>query len=70
MSYKTIVEAFVENARNSQDETIIKYKRQKGGQYLDLTWAELREASEAFACGLLNIGMEPGDRLAIMSFNR
>ncbi|MEW6529236.1 MAG: long-chain fatty acid--CoA ligase [Thermodesulfobacteriota bacterium] len=70
MSYKTIVEAFVENARNSQEETVIKYKRQKGGQYLDFTWAELREASEAFACGLINIGMEPGDRLAIMSFNR
>jgi len=70
MSHKTIVEAFVENASKFQDETIIKHKREKGGQYTDLTWAELREASEAFACGLLNIGMQPGDRLAIMSFNR
>lgn len=34
------------------------------------TWAELREKAEAFAAGLLGLGLAPGDRIGIWSLNR
>jgi long-chain acyl-CoA synthetase len=37
---------------------------------VDLTWGELREMAFSFACGLIDAGMQPGDRLAVLSFNR
>ena len=33
------------------------------------TYAELGAAAEAFAAGLLGLGIEPGDRVGIWSFN-
>lgn len=34
------------------------------------TWAELRDRAEAFAAGLLGLGLAPGDRIGIWSLNR
>ena len=34
------------------------------------TWAELKERADAFAAGLLAIGLRPGDRVGIWSLNR
>jgi long-chain acyl-CoA synthetase len=67
---KTIVQSFVDNARAFPDEVIIKYKKEKGGPYVDLTWRELEAAVVAFASGLIGLGLAAGDRLAIQSFNR
>jgi len=67
---KTIVGNFLDNARTFSGEVIIKYKREKGGPYVDLTWQELEAEVVAFASGLIGLGLAPGDRLAIQSFNR
>lgn len=34
------------------------------------TWAELRERADAFAAGLLALGLKPGDRIGVWSLNR
>ena len=70
MEHRTIVKTFIDNARSFSNDVIIKYKREKGGQYVDLTWEELRDMALSFACGLIDAGMQPGDRLAVLSFNR
>ena len=39
-------------------------------QGVRLTWAELHEQVEAFAAGLLALGMAPGERIGVWSLNR
>src|SRR5689334_4114156 len=34
------------------------------------TWKELRDKADAFAAGLLGLGLKPGDRIGIWSLNR
>ena len=67
---RTIVDSFFHNTRTSSEDVIIKYKKEKGGPYVDLTWRELEGLVVPFASGLIGLGMAPGDRLAILSFNR
>jgi long-chain acyl-CoA synthetase len=67
---KTIVDSFLDNACAFPDDVIIKRKKEKGGPYVDLTWHELENLVVSFASGLIGLGMAPGDRLAILSFNR
>ena len=38
-------------------------------QGVRLTWAELFERSKALACGLLDLGLEPGDRVGVWAPN-
>ena len=40
------------------------------GQDIRWTWQELSEKAEAFAAGLLALGLRPGDRIGIWSLNR
>ncbi len=67
---KTIVRTFLDNAREFGNQTVIKYKKEKGGEYVDFTWKQLEDAVFSFAGGLVEINMNPGDGLAILSFNR
>ncbi|MBU0513872.1 MAG: long-chain fatty acid--CoA ligase [Proteobacteria bacterium] len=70
MAARTLVDVFTDNAERFTSQTIIKYKPKKGGDYVDLSWAELEEMSFALAAGLVDSGLGPGDRAAILSFNR
>ncbi|MBM3298550.1 MAG: long-chain fatty acid--CoA ligase [Deltaproteobacteria bacterium] len=70
MEFKTIVAMFLENAERFRGDTLIKYKKKRGGPYLDLTWGQLQDLSIACAFGMINLGLERGDRVAILSFNR
>jgi fatty-acyl-CoA synthase len=40
------------------------------GQGIRWTWRELNEQAERFAAGLIALGLRPGDRIGIWSFNR
>ncbi len=40
------------------------------GIWQSFTWADVREEARAFALGLLNLGLAPGDRVAIVGENR
>jgi long-chain acyl-CoA synthetase len=66
----TIVNVLMENARQYPDRVIIKHKPQKGGSFTDLTWSELHEMAAALCAGLIDQGLEPGDRVALLSYNR
>ncbi|MBI9086245.1 MAG: long-chain fatty acid--CoA ligase [Desulfobacterales bacterium] len=70
MTPKTINAIFIENARQFPDDVIVRYKQEKGGDFVDLTWAGLAEAALSFAAGLSRLGLVAGDRLAILAFNR
>ncbi len=70
MTRDTLVSVFTRNARQHPNDVIIKYKKQKGGPYTDLTWRELADEVAATAAGLIDAGLKPGDRLAILSTNR
>ncbi len=48
--------------------TAIRYKRD--GLYHDLTWSEYRSMADQAAAGLIQLGVNPGDRVAILSANR
>jgi len=67
---RTIVDSFLDNTRTFPDDVILKYKKEKGGPYVDLTWHELESLVVPFASALIGLGMAAGDRLAIVSFNR
>ncbi len=49
---------------------IVKYKKDKDEPYVDVAWQELERLVFSFASGMIGLGMEAGDRLAILSFNR
>lgn len=70
MAPRSIVEHFVANARSFADHTIVKYRQQRGGPLVDVTWAELEETAISFGLGLMSLGLQPGDRVAILSYNR
>ncbi|MEN8133909.1 MAG: long-chain fatty acid--CoA ligase [Thermodesulfobacteriota bacterium] len=41
-----------------------------GPQYISLSWSELGDTVREVACGLIELGVQPGDRVAIMAYNR
>ncbi len=70
MAFGTILEALAANAKNTPQRTIIRHIATSGGQYQDVNWAELYEAIQNLAAALVDQGLEPGDRVAILSYNR
>ena len=48
--------------------TALRYKR--FGRYTDLTWNDLRAQADKCAAGLIQLGVQPGDRVAIFAENR
>jgi long-chain acyl-CoA synthetase len=48
--------------------TAIRFKRD--GLYHDLSWTEYREMADRAAAGLIELGVNPGDRVSILSENR
>ncbi|MGB2721002.1 MAG: long-chain fatty acid--CoA ligase [Rhodococcus sp. (in: high G+C Gram-positive bacteria)] len=55
-------------ARNSPNATV--FRRQVGGQWLDVTAAEFEQLVVGVAQGLIAAGIEQGDRVALMSSTR
>ncbi|MBN1882118.1 MAG: long-chain fatty acid--CoA ligase [Deltaproteobacteria bacterium] len=70
MTRETIVGLFLEQSASHPDDIIISYKSEPKGAYRDITWGDLLNESLSFAAGLLSLGFSPGERLAILSFNR
>ncbi|MFH1981032.1 MAG: AMP-binding protein [Pseudomonadota bacterium] len=66
----TINRIFIENAGQFSDDVIIHWKPARGGAYEEMTWGALADAAFGFAAGLEDLGLAPGDRLAIIAFNR
>jgi long-chain acyl-CoA synthetase len=57
-----------ESCRRFGPNCALRFKR--FGRYQDLTWSEYRQQADAAAVGLMELGVMPGNRVAILSENR
>lgn len=64
----TICDKFVQTVRKKAKNAAIQYKR--GGNWIDLTWADYKALVETVAAGLQVFGVRKGDRVAIISRTR
>ena len=70
MHFNTINAMFATQAHKNPHDVIIRYRPQPGADYQDLTWVQVEEMVVRFASALIDRGFRPGDRLAILAFNR
>jgi long-chain acyl-CoA synthetase len=61
---KSVPQLFLERVAARPDAVALRYK--EFGLYQEVTWRKYRDDVEAFAFGLIQLGIEPGDRIAIM----
>jgi long-chain acyl-CoA synthetase len=64
----TISQMFQAQASRYGSRAVLKAKQE--GLYQDLSWSELQKQIEEAALGLMDLGIQPGDRVAILSENR
>ena len=57
-----------ETCRCLGGNTSLRFKR--WGRYQDLSWTDYRRQADGVAAGLVELGINPGDRVAILSENR
>lgn len=70
MDNRTLINIFTDHARGFHSDIIVRHKPEKGRRYVDVSWNELSDLVQAFASGLIELGLAPGDHLAILSANR
>jgi long-chain acyl-CoA synthetase len=61
---KSVPQLFLERAAARPDSVALRYK--DFGVYQEVTWRKYREEVEVFALGLISLGVNPRDRIAIM----
>ena len=64
----TVVSTFFEQARKLSDAAALKYKRD--GEWVTITWSGYADLVRRAAGGLRSLGLEAGERAAILSTNR
>ncbi|MER3396526.1 MAG: long-chain fatty acid--CoA ligase [Acidimicrobiia bacterium] len=69
MSDETIVKMFHEQVERLGDRAALKRRRQ-GGLWESITWNEYYRAVREFGLGLVSMGFEPGQMMAVFSNNR
>jgi long-chain acyl-CoA synthetase len=65
---QTILDQFDAQVARAGDRPAMRHR--VDGAWQAITWAEYGMAVEELATGLLDLGIGPGDRVAILSFNR
>jgi long-chain acyl-CoA synthetase len=71
MAFSTIPGMFLELVQRFENTpSKFAFMRKSGGKYEGISYAQLREMVENFAAGLLELGVERGDRVGIVSENR
>lgn len=65
---RTILDQLDAQIARHADRPALRYRTEAGWQ--TITWAEYGRAVDELAAGLLALGVEAGDRVAILSFNR
>ncbi len=66
--WPTLPQMFFSQAKAYRGKAALKVKRQ--GQYQEISWRELASQVEKIALGLIDLGVQPGDRVALLSENR
>ena len=68
MSARTILEMFEERVASSGDAVALRVRRE--GRWESWTWNEWFDAVDRYARGLVGMGVERGDRVAVIARNR
>lgn len=68
MKEETLVSMFYSQAAAHAGRTAVRVKRD--GKYVDVPWSEMADRARALAAGLIAQGVQPGDRIGILSENR
>lgn len=66
----TINSMFQDTVKRFGNKTAMLYKEKESGGYKSITYAQLATQVKYFSLGLIALGIEPQDRLAILSENR
>ena len=64
----TIVDIFWENTRKSADKTLVKFWKNESWQ--EITWREYGNTTRKICTALIDLGVEKGDSICIMSNTR
>ena len=67
MSFNTISEMFLQSAGSFQDKAA--YYEKIDGEWVKLTFGDVKKEVERFAAGLSSLGIQAGDKVAIQSTN-
>src|SRR3984957_3237375 len=65
---KTIADLIPHSAAEHADEVAVRYKRD--GAWHDVSYGELAEIVQEIGLGLIDLGVEPGERLCILANTR
>src|SRR5512140_1766341 len=68
MHYSTLIELFEASVQKYPHNTLLREKQ--GPSYQGVTYAQTREAVYSFAAGLISLGIEKGDRVALIAEGR
>jgi long-chain acyl-CoA synthetase len=63
-----LVQPLLDHARNTPQKALLAYRQ--GDRFVDVTAQEFADRVERLARGLIAIGVQPGDRVALMSSTR
>ena len=63
---RTILEFLDESVKKYADRPFL-YEAKSGSEYTSLTYRQVQEQSKQFAAGLLSLGVQAGDRIALLS---
>ncbi|HCM20559.1 MAG TPA: long-chain fatty acid--CoA ligase, partial [Porphyromonadaceae bacterium] len=66
MMSRTILEFLDESVKKYADRPFL-YEAKSGSEYTSLTYRQVQEQSKQFAAGLLSLGVQAGDRIALLS---
>ena len=68
MSDQTIIDLYLEGVKKNPRKDMFRYKA--GDDWLDVSSAEFERAVTELSQGLISLGVEAGDRVALLSENR
>lgn len=72
ISGMTLIDALARTTEEHRDQPAYSDRHHvpEGASWRTITWAETRELAHDVAAGLIDIGVAPGDRVALMATNR
>jgi long-chain acyl-CoA synthetase len=65
---ETLVDLFFDRVARWSDRVALRHVRE--GEWASITWAEYGQAVREVAAGLVDVGIEPGDRVGILAGNQ
>lgn len=70
VQYQTIPQMFLQSGATFFADGHPVYMSKRNGTYEGINYADFRDSVECLAAGLIKLGLEPGDRVGIVSENR